>query len=107
MPLTALSAFVRRAFPGFIASKWQALCCWIRAPLRASEAELKVCQTLHQALFLGGIEGPTLLMFGLGISALGFVFGIAMYTHLRNLPVHESMLEISELDLRNLQQRIY
>src|ERR1700743_3295791 len=36
-------------------------------------------------------------MIGLGASLLGFVFGIAMYTHLRNLPVHESMLEISEL----------
>ncbi len=36
-------------------------------------------------------------MIGLGISALGFVFGIVMYMHLRNLPVHESMLEISEL----------
>ena len=28
---------------------------------------------------------------------LGLVFGMAMYTHLRNLPVHASMLEISEL----------
>jgi K(+)-stimulated pyrophosphate-energized sodium pump len=65
-------------------------------PLQASEAELKL-PDLHQALFLGGIEGPTLLMIGLGISALGFVFGIVMYKHLRNLPVHESMLEISEL----------
>ena len=36
-------------------------------------------------------------MFGLGVSALGFVFGIAMYMHLKNLPVHQSMREISEL----------
>jgi K(+)-stimulated pyrophosphate-energized sodium pump len=36
-------------------------------------------------------------MIGLAVSALGFVFGLAMYTHLRNLPVHESMLEMSEL----------
>src|SRR5580700_4062919 len=63
---------------------------------QGGEAALKL-PDLHQALFLGGISGPTLLMFGLGISALGFVFGIAMYMHLRNLPVHESMLEISEL----------
>ena len=53
---------------------------------------------LHTATFLGGaITGPALLMIGLGISALGFVFGIAMYMHLRDLPVHASMLEISEL----------
>ena len=68
------------------------------APLFAQggEAALKL-PDLHSALFLGAVTGPTLLMFGLGISALGFVFGIAMYMHLRNLPVHESMLEISEL----------
>ncbi len=93
MLLTSLSAFVRRAFPVLL---FLFAVAAGSAPLRASEAELKL-PDLHQAIFLGGIEGPTLLMFGLGISALGFVFGIAMYMHLRNLPVHESMLEISEL----------
>ena len=93
MLLTSLSAFVRRAFPVLLTLLAIAAGS---APLRASEAELKL-PDLHQALFMGGISGPSLLMFGLGISALGFVFGIAMYMHLRNLPVHESMLEISEL----------
>jgi K(+)-stimulated pyrophosphate-energized sodium pump len=36
-------------------------------------------------------------MVGLGVALLGLVFGMAMYTHLRKLPVHASMLEISEL----------
>ena len=93
MLLTSLSAYFRRAFPVLLILLAVAAGS---TPLRASEAELKL-PDLHQALFLGGISGPTLLMFGLGISALGFVFGIAMYMHLRNLPVHESMLEISEL----------
>ena len=93
MLLTSLSAWFRRAFPVLLILLAVAAGS---TPLRASEAELKL-PDLHQALFLGGISGPTLLMFGLGISALGFVFGIAMYMHLRNLPVHESMLEISEL----------
>ena len=66
------------------------------APLMAAEEELKL-PDLHSATFMGGIQGPTLLEIGLGVSVLGFVFGLAMYTHLRNLPVHESMLEISEL----------
>src|ERR1700691_5687792 len=68
------------------------------APLfaQSGEAGLRL-PDLHSALFLGTIPGPTLLMVGLGVSALGFVFGLAMYTHLRNLPVHQSMLEISEL----------
>ncbi len=64
-------------------------------PARASELELKL-PDLKTATFLG-VNGWTLLSFGLVISALGFVFGIAMYMHLRNLPVHESMKEISEL----------
>jgi len=93
MLLTSLSAFFRRAFPVLLTLLAVAAGS---APLRASEAELKL-PDLHQALFLGDISGPTLLKFGLGISALGFVFGIAMYMHLKNLPVHESMLEISEL----------
>src|ERR1700722_13706163 len=93
MLLTSLSALCRRAFPVLL---FLLAVAAGSAPLQASEAELKL-PDLHQATFLGGIEGPTLLMIGLGVSALGFVFGIVMYMHLRNLPVHESMLEISEL----------
>jgi K(+)-stimulated pyrophosphate-energized sodium pump len=93
MLLTSLSAFFRRAFPVLLTLLAVAAGC---APLRASEAELKL-PDLHQALFLGGVSGPTLLMIGLGISTLGFVFGIAMYLHLKDLPVHSSMLEVSEL----------
>jgi K(+)-stimulated pyrophosphate-energized sodium pump len=36
-------------------------------------------------------------MIGLLVSALGMVFGLIIYTQLRKLPVHRSMLEISEL----------
>jgi K(+)-stimulated pyrophosphate-energized sodium pump len=97
MHLTPSSAAMRRAFPLLLLVL---LAISGSTPVFAQsggEAELKL-PDLHQALFLGGsISGPSLLMFGLLVSALGFVFGIAMYTHLRNLPVHESMLEISEL----------
>jgi K(+)-stimulated pyrophosphate-energized sodium pump len=60
------------------------------------EANL-VLPDLAQATFLGGTNGRTLLMWGLLVCALGLLFGIATYTQLRNLPVHKSMLEISEL----------
>ena len=36
-------------------------------------------------------------MGGLVVSLLGLVFGLVIYTQLKNLPVHRSMLEISEL----------
>jgi K(+)-stimulated pyrophosphate-energized sodium pump len=60
------------------------------------EANL-VLPDLAQATFLGGTNGRTLLMWGLLVCALGLLFGIATFTQLRNLPVHKSMLEISEL----------
>jgi K(+)-stimulated pyrophosphate-energized sodium pump len=46
---------------------------------------------------VGGYNGRTLLMIGLGISALGMLFGLVILTQLKNLPVHRSMREISEL----------
>ncbi len=63
------------------------------------EANLKVpdLNDASKATFLGGTTGHHLLLFGLVICALGFVFGIGMYQHLRNLPVHAAMREISEL----------
>jgi len=36
-------------------------------------------------------------MFGLIVCAAGFLFGLVIYTQLKNLPVHRSMREISEL----------
>jgi K(+)-stimulated pyrophosphate-energized sodium pump len=60
------------------------------------EANLQL-PDLHSATFLGGVTGHTLLLFGLVICALGMLFGIAAYGKLRSLPVHKSMLEISEL----------
>ncbi len=63
---------------------------------QAGEAHL-VLPDLTQATFLGGTNGRSLLMWGLAICALGLLFGLLTYTQLRNLPVHRSMLEISEL----------
>jgi len=60
------------------------------------EANL-VLPDLGQVTFLGGIDGHTLLYSGLLVSALGLVFGLVAYTQLKNLPVHHSMREISEL----------
>jgi K(+)-stimulated pyrophosphate-energized sodium pump len=60
------------------------------------EAQL-VIPDLSQATFLGGTNGRSLLMWGLAVCALGLLFGLVTYTQLRNLAVHRSMLEISEL----------
>jgi K(+)-stimulated pyrophosphate-energized sodium pump len=44
-----------------------------------------------------GINGRSLLMGGLLICALGLLFGLMTFTQLKGLPVHASMLEVSEL----------
>ncbi|PYO95522.1 MAG: sodium-translocating pyrophosphatase [Gemmatimonadetes bacterium] len=55
-----------------------------------------VLPDLNTATFFG-MGGRGLLLWGLVICALGFVFGIASYMQLRNLPVHRAMREVSEL----------
>jgi K(+)-stimulated pyrophosphate-energized sodium pump len=49
------------------------------------------------AVEFSGISGRSLLMGGLLVCALGLLFGLATFTGLKNLPVHESMREVSEL----------
>ena len=43
------------------------------------------------------MPGSTLLSGGIVVCVLGLVFGLVIYHQLKNLPVHKSMLEISEL----------
>jgi K(+)-stimulated pyrophosphate-energized sodium pump len=44
-----------------------------------------------------GINGRTLLMVGLVVCVLGLAFGMTIFMRLKNMPVHRSMLEVSEL----------
>jgi len=59
------------------------------------EASLKL-PDLSTVNFLG-VNGHTLLTFGLLICACGLLFGLAIYMQLKNLPVHRTMREMSEL----------
>jgi len=67
-----------------------------QGPRHAGGEASLVLPDLGQVSF-GGINARTLLMAGLGVCLLGLAFGYAMWTQLRNLPVHRSMREISEL----------
>jgi K(+)-stimulated pyrophosphate-energized sodium pump len=51
---------------------------------------------LNTVQFLG-MGGKTLLSFGLIVCAAGLLFALIIYGRLKRLPVHASMLEISEL----------
>src|ERR1700678_3046630 len=52
---------------------------------------------LSSVTFLNGIDGHKLLLFGIIFCILGLIFGLTIYSRLKNLPVHRSMLEISDL----------
>src|SRR5579864_9222570 len=61
------------------------------------EASLKL-PDLSQVSFLNGaIDGHRLLMIGILFCIFGLGFGMVIYMRLKNLPVHRSMREISEL----------
>jgi K(+)-stimulated pyrophosphate-energized sodium pump len=61
------------------------------------EASLRL-PDLNSARFLGDrIGGHTLLTFGLVFCVLGMIFGLIIYMRLKNMEVHKSMLEVSEL----------
>src|SRR5215467_12340914 len=59
------------------------------------EASL-VLPNLDSATFMG-VGGRPLLLGGLVICELGLLFGLVQYSSLKNMPVHKSMLEVSEL----------
>ena len=68
------------------------------APARHAGGEAAlVLPDLGSATFLGGIDGRTLLLGGLVVCALGLAFGLVIYQQLKKMPVHRSMLEVSEL----------
>ena len=75
--ISALSAFAQEHRPG-------------------GEANLKL-PDLSTVSFMGGTNGRTLLFVGIIVSLLGMIFGLMIYTQLKKLAVHKSMLEISEL----------
>ena len=59
------------------------------------EASLIVPDLGH--VTFGGVGGRALLMWGLVVCVMGLVFGMVVFSQLKNLPVHASMREISEL----------
>jgi K(+)-stimulated pyrophosphate-energized sodium pump len=66
-------------------------------PVHAGGEASLVLPDLGAVPFLGDLSGRTLLLGGLVVCALGLLFGLAIYTQLKNLPVHRAMREISEL----------
>ncbi|HWS86371.1 MAG TPA: sodium-translocating pyrophosphatase [Pyrinomonadaceae bacterium] len=64
-------------------------------PRPGGEANLLLPDLSTQSFL--GVDGHTLLLIGLAVCVLGLAFGLIIFTQLKNLPVHRSMREISEL----------
>ncbi|MCB9562798.1 MAG: sodium-translocating pyrophosphatase [Kofleriaceae bacterium] len=62
-----------------------------------SEAGLRLPEFSIKELSFLGMSGWTLLALGLVVCLIGMAFGMIIYSRLRKMPVHSSMLEISEL----------
>jgi len=92
----AAPARSKRRLLGGLAALAAALTAVLTAsPAAASEADLRL-PDLASVSFLG-IDGHNLLLFGLLFCIAGMLFGLVNYVQLKNLPVHRSMREISEL----------
>ncbi|HWE01025.1 MAG TPA: sodium-translocating pyrophosphatase [Tepidisphaeraceae bacterium] len=61
----------------------------------AGDQDLVLPDLKSQTFF--GVNGHTLLMMGLVIALLGIGFGLVIYAQLKKLPVHRSMLDVSDL----------
>jgi K(+)-stimulated pyrophosphate-energized sodium pump len=85
------TALARKMFPALAAL----VLVLLATAADASEANL-VIPDLARESFLG-MSGHALLLGGLVICILGIVFSLVQFSQIRNLPVHKSMLEISEL----------
>jgi K(+)-stimulated pyrophosphate-energized sodium pump len=61
------------------------------------EAALKLPDLSQVSFFNGALDGHRLLLIGILFCIFGLAFGMVIYMRLKKLPVHRSMLEISEL----------
>lgn len=77
----------------FIAS----ICFAVALPHSAAggEADLMI-PSLDRPIAMG-LSGQMLLFGGIAISVMGLAFGMRIYSHLKRMPVHASMLEVSDL----------
>ncbi len=65
--------------------------------LFASEASIRMPDLSSVKFLNNSINGHTLLALGLIVCVIGLIFGLIIYKSLQNMPVHKSMLEVSEL----------
>ena len=67
-------------------------------PAWGSEADLRIPDLSIPVDFFGSeVPGSTILLGGIAVTVLGMLFGMVEFFKIKNLPVHKSMAEISNL----------
>jgi K(+)-stimulated pyrophosphate-energized sodium pump len=66
-------------------------------PERTGGGEASLVLPALDQVDVGGYNGRTMLMGGMVVAALGIAFGLVILVQLKNLPVHTSMGEVSNL----------
>ena len=62
-----------------------------------SEADIRIPDVKSVMFFDGALSGHAVLMIGLVVCALGVVYGWTQYLQTKNLPVHASMGDVSQI----------
>ncbi|HWH56720.1 MAG TPA: sodium-translocating pyrophosphatase [Terriglobales bacterium] len=95
----SVASFRSRAFvalPLFLLSLFPAS-AFAQPEQVSGEANLNLPDLSSVSFFNNAINGHNLLLYGILFCILGLGFGLAIYSRLKNLPVHRSMREMSEL----------
>jgi K(+)-stimulated pyrophosphate-energized sodium pump len=95
LPLVLLALLMASVLPADVLAQTPAPAAAAAPTHGGGEANIRI-PDLSQSQFLG-VNGRNLLTAGLGVCVLGLIFGLVIYSQLKNLPVHQSMREISEL----------
>jgi K(+)-stimulated pyrophosphate-energized sodium pump len=101
----AVSNFLPGFFPKILIKKTLALTALLTLtgvsafaqPEAGGEAGLKLPDLSSVRFLNGAIDGHNLLLVGILFCLFGLAFGMVIFMRLKNLPVHRTMLEISEL----------
>ncbi len=67
------------------------------SPALASESDIKIPDLRSVSFFHGSLTGMNVLMIGLVVCALGVAYGWMQYIQTKNLQVHKSMSDVSQI----------
>jgi K(+)-stimulated pyrophosphate-energized sodium pump len=91
----------KRTLPGLLKSIFNrsllAVGCAVLSASTACASEVDLILPDMSSVYFLGINGRTLLMFGLLVCVFGLLFGMVQYMRIKNLPVHKAMSDVSEL----------